>query len=296
MITVMAATGRIGKRITESLLASGEKVRALGRSESKLAGLKKAGAEIFAGEATDAEFLTKAFRGADAVYTLLPYDQHETDYYAQQNRVGEAVVQAVRASGVRRVVFLSSIGGDLPAGTGMILSMHLQEMRLRDLKGIDVAILRPGPFFENLLGVVELIKHEGINGDAFAPDIPLPMISTRDIADAAVKALKVRDWSGVVVRELQGQRDISFAEATRIIGTRIGKPDLAYVQFPYDELAKTLAQFGFSEHIGALEAEVARAANDGLLLKSRGARTAANTTATPFEEFADEFTRVYRAC
>lgn len=63
----MGATGHTGKKITETLLKAGEKVRALGRSESKLAELKSAGAEALTGDTTDAAFLAKAFRGADAV-------------------------------------------------------------------------------------------------------------------------------------------------------------------------------------------------------------------------------------
>jgi len=59
--------------------------------------------------------------------------------------------------------------------------MHAQEERLRRLEGTNVLILRPGPFFENLYGILELIKHEGISGDAFAPDVPLPMIATREV-------------------------------------------------------------------------------------------------------------------
>jgi uncharacterized protein YbjT (DUF2867 family) len=54
MITVMGATGHTGKKITEALLNAGEKVRALGRSESKIAELKRAGAEALIGDATDA--------------------------------------------------------------------------------------------------------------------------------------------------------------------------------------------------------------------------------------------------
>jgi uncharacterized protein YbjT (DUF2867 family) len=42
MITVMGATGHTGKKITEALLNAGEKVRALGRSESELTELKSA--------------------------------------------------------------------------------------------------------------------------------------------------------------------------------------------------------------------------------------------------------------
>jgi uncharacterized protein YbjT (DUF2867 family) len=120
------------------------------------------------------------------------------------------------------------------------------------------------------------------------------MIATRDIADVAAKALKARNWTGTVVRELRGQRDISFAEATRIIGERIGQPDLKYVQFPYADTVKALTQFGFSENIATLEVEVARAANEGRIV-SRERRTAADTTATPFEEFADELGRAYQA-
>jgi uncharacterized protein YbjT (DUF2867 family) len=294
MITVMAATGRIGKRTIELLLSAGEKVRALGRSVSKLSELRNAGAETLTGEATDAAFLTSAFRGAAAVYTLLPYDAQESDYYTQQSRVGEAIIEAVRRSSVRHVVFLSSIGADQPAGTGMIMSMHAQEERLRGLKDTNVLILRPGPFFENLYGLLELIKQEGISGDAFAPDLPLPMIATGDIADAAAKALQARDWNGIVVRELLGQRDISFAEATRIIGERIGQPDLRYVQFPYADTVKALTQFGFSENIATLEVAVACAANEGRIA-SRERRNPKNTTATRFEDFADELARVYQA-
>src|SRR5688572_15531290 len=74
------ATGHTGKKITEALLEAGERVRALGRSESKLAELKGAGAEVLTGDTSDAAFLAKAFRGADGVYTLLPTDRQSPDY------------------------------------------------------------------------------------------------------------------------------------------------------------------------------------------------------------------------
>jgi uncharacterized protein YbjT (DUF2867 family) len=115
------------------------------------------------------------------------------------------------------------------------------------------------------------------------------MVATRDIADVAAKALKAC-WNGIVVRELLGQRDISFAEATRIIG----KPGLEYLQFPYAEMVEALTQFGFSENIATLEVEVARAANEGRI-KAREGRNAENTTPTRFEDFADELAAAYHA-
>ena len=127
MITVMGATGNTGRKITESLLKAGEKVRALGRSESKLAELKRAGAEVLAGDTNDAAFLTKAFRGVDAVYTLLPTDQRAPDYRAEQDRQGEAIEKAIRDSGVRFVVALSSMGADLSGRTGVIAGSHARK-------------------------------------------------------------------------------------------------------------------------------------------------------------------------
>jgi uncharacterized protein YbjT (DUF2867 family) len=112
----------------------------------------------------------------------------------------------MRNSGVRYVVFLSSIGADLSDGTGPIAGLHAQEERLRTLPDLNVLILRPAPFFENFYAILGLIKHQGINGGAVAPDLRLPMIATRDIAEVAARALKARAWTGIVVRELLGAR------------------------------------------------------------------------------------------
>ena len=101
------------------------------------------------GDASDASFLARAFAGAETAYTLIPPDVRATDFRAHQDRVGEATVQALRQAGVKRVVFLSSVGADLPAGTGPIAGLHAQEERLRKL-GVAVLLLRPGYFFENL--------------------------------------------------------------------------------------------------------------------------------------------------
>ena len=46
------------------------------------------------------------------------------------------------------------------------------------------------------------------------------MIATRDIATVAAGRC-ARDWRGTVVRELLGLRDLTFAEVTRILGTRL---------------------------------------------------------------------------
>ena len=292
MITVMGATGHTGKKITESLLDDGETVRALGRSADKLAELQSAGAETRIGDTNDAEFLTEAFRGSDAVYALLPTNPSVPDYRAEQDRQGEAIVSAIRNSGVKYVVALSSVGAELSEGTGVILGLHAQEERLKHLPETNILLLRPVSFFENFYNSLALIKYEGINGDSVIPDLPVPMVATRDIADVTAKALRRRDWKGVVVRELLGPRDLSNAEATRIIGEHIGKPDLKYVQFSDEDQIRAFVSAGLSESFANLYVEMTRAFNNGTLKPKRSPE---NTTPTQFEDFAPELARAYQA-
>jgi uncharacterized protein YbjT (DUF2867 family) len=296
MITVMGATGHTGHRIAETLLRAGEKVRVLGRSKAKLAPFEKAGAEALAGQVTDAKYLARAFAGADAVYTLLASNVASPDYRRDQDEQGEAIVQALRDAKVGHVVLLSSVGADKPSGTGPIAGLHAQEERLEKLAplGTNVLALRPGYFFENFHSALPLIKHQGINAGALAPDVAIPMIATRDIADVAAKALRARDWKGIVVRELSGPRDLSQAEATRILGQRLGKADVRYVQLPYEEMAAALAKAGLSANVAGLYVEMERAMNEGRVVSLEG-RTPQNTTPTRFEDFVGELVEAYAA-
>ena len=111
--------------------------------------------------------------------------------------------------------------------------------------------------------------------------------------EVAARALRQRDWHGVVVKELLGERDLTFAEATRIIGARIGRPDLPYVQFPYDDFRASLVQMGISPSVAGLYAEMARAINDGRIRSLEGRRPE-NTTPTTFEAFADTLMPAYQ--
>src|SRR5262245_41995168 len=294
MITVMGATGQVGSEVVRRLRSQGQTVRALGRSEGKLADLRAAGAETLAGDAGDAAFLARAFAGASAAFTLLPPDVTSTDYRGLQDRHGEAIVRAVVQSGVKSVVLLSSIGADQPSGTGPIAGLHAHEARMRAVRGVDVLALRPAFFLENFLASLPVVKHQGVLADAVAPDVALPMIATRDIAAAAASALVARDFHGFVVRELLGERDLTHAEVARVLGAAIGRPDLAYVQVPYDEMVAALVGAGLSADVSRLYVEMSRSFNEGKVRSVEG-RSAANTTPTRIEDFAPGFAEAYRA-
>jgi uncharacterized protein YbjT (DUF2867 family) len=285
MITLMGASGNTGKRIAHALLNEGEKVRALGRSRIKLAELEHLGADVRVGDTADAGFLTEAFRGSDAAYTLLPTDRRSPDYRARQDQEGQAIVHAIRASGVPYVVALSSLGAELSEGTGVIAGLHAQEERLKELGEINLLILRPVSFFENFLDGLEQAKQQGNIVDSVMPDLPVPMIAASDIAEAATKALRTRDWKGVVVRELLGPGELTYREATRILGGAIDEPNLEYVQLPGPEMINVLVEAGLSESFASLYVEMTLAFNKGTVKPLHG-RNAENTTTTRFKEFA----------
>lgn len=289
----MGATGNTGKAITLALLRDGHRVRALGRSEQRLADLAAAGAETLAGDPADPAFLTGAFSGADAVYTLLPTDPTRPDVTAQVARLGAAIVTAAAAAEVPYLVALSSLGAESEADTGFITTLHAQEARLRTLTGTNVLFLRPGLFFESFHPALEVIQQAGVNADVVDPDVPVPMVATRDVAAVAAAALSARDWTGVAVREVLGPRDLTYAEVTTIIGDRIGRPDLPYVRLPEAELAGMLAGAGMSEEAADLHVRMGRALSDGTV-RSRG-RTPESTTPTRFEDFAEELAQAYVA-
>jgi uncharacterized protein YbjT (DUF2867 family) len=295
MFIVMGATGQTGGATARALLEADEDVRAIGRSADRLAELESAGAETRAGDAGDPTFLADAFRGADAVYALLPIAPEVPDWHAHQARLGEAIVTAVRDAGVPYVVAVSSVGADVPAGTGFLTGFYAQEERLRTLTDVaHVLALRPGAYFENAYGWLPVIAEQGVMADSVAPDSPLPMVATRDVGAVAAGALRARDWTGFAVRELLGPRDLTYAEIAGMIGAAIERPGLPYVQIPEDDLRAALQAAGWSADAARLQVEMNRAFSHGSVAARQG-RTPATTTPTQFEDFAADLALAYPA-
>jgi uncharacterized protein YbjT (DUF2867 family) len=120
------------------------------------------------------------------------------------------------------------------------------------------------------------------------------MIATRDIGNAAADALVRLEFRGKQTRELQGDRDLNYAEVAAIIGKAIGKPSLGYVQAPDDQMRAAMTQMGMTANFVGLILEMAGALNSGHM-KALEPRSATNTTPTSFETFVEEeFAAAYR--
>jgi uncharacterized protein YbjT (DUF2867 family) len=289
MYVILGASGNTGSIIADSLLSKSKKVRVVGRDSARLKRFVRKGAEAFTGDVSDAVALTKAFRGARAAYLLLPPITSRED----QERESDAIAKAVTESGLRYAVYLSSYGAHVPEGTGPVTGLHSSEQKLNAVGGLNVLHLRAAYFMENNLAAISMIQEMGIFGHALLPDLKLPMIATRDVGDYAAQRLLDLDFSGKQTRELLGERDLSMAEATAIIARGIGKPDLRYEQFPYDQVQQVLEQMGMPQKKAAVYIEMFEAINAGLLA-AQEQRSTENSTPTSFEKFVrDVFAPAY---
>jgi uncharacterized protein YbjT (DUF2867 family) len=294
MYVVLGATGHTGSIIANTLLLKGERVRVVGREASRLERFVRKGAEAFVASVSDAAMLTKALRGARAAYLLVPPNMASPDYRADQEGESDAIAKAVKDSDLHYAVFLSSYAAHVPDGTGPIAGLHSAEQKLNAIGALNVLYLRAGYFMENNLLAIGMIQAMGIFGHALLPDLKLPMIATRDIGDYAAGRLLKLDFAGKQTRELLGDRDISMSEATAIIARGIGKPDLRYVQFPYDQVQQVMMQMGLQPKTAALFIEMYKAINEGIVA-AQEPRSAENTTPTSFEKFVqDVFVPTYQ--
>jgi len=287
MIAILGATGNVGGKIAALLSKKNEPIRVISRSTDRLRPLASKTVTGFAGDATDTDFLLKAFTGVDAVFALIPPNPTAPDFMRYADTIGESIARALEIAKVRHVVYLSSVGADLAGGgTGPIKALHNMEERLNRIKGLNVVHLRAGYFMENLFWNLDLIKAKGITGSAIRGDLRLAMIATKDIAAYAAERLAKRDFIGSSVRNLLGERDLTLTEVTSIIGDKLSKPNLSYVVFPYDDAEKAMIGMGLSPDMSRTYVEMARAFNDGKIKPEKRARE--NTTVTSIESFCDE--------
>lgn len=294
MFVITGATGNTGKIIATKLLEAGKKVKLIGRDPEKAKELISMGAEFAQGTLENVEFLTTAFRGAEAVYAMIPPAYTEPDFYAFQQKTADNLAAAIKNSGVKYVVTLSSLGAQLPEDTGVVFGLHYMEEEFNKIEGLNVLHLRPTFFMENLFGQIPLIKESGIMGSPVLSSLKMPMIATVDIGNYGAKRLLALDFSGKSAQYLLGERDLTYPEIASILGKATGKPNLTYIEFPFEGMIASMVQMGVGESMANRMALFLKIANTGRI--SDGViRDAESTTPTSIEEFAKTFAFVYNS-
>ena len=160
MIAITGITGRIGGQLADRLLAAGVAVRAVVRDPRKAQAWATKGCQLAVADLADTAALTEAFRGTEAVFVLLPpiFDPHPG--FLEAYAVANAVRDAVRAAGVGKVLYLSTVGAQ--AKQTNLLSQHTIGEAVFGQLNIPVTYLRPAWFLENTAWDIASARDQGV--------------------------------------------------------------------------------------------------------------------------------------
>jgi uncharacterized protein YbjT (DUF2867 family) len=156
---VTGATGYVGGRLVPRLLDEGFAVRALARTPDKLAGVPwRDKIDVARGDLTDAASLTDAFADVDVVYYLVHSMGTAKDFAADERRAAENVVTAARATGVRRIVYLSGLHPE-SAQLSPHLASRTKVGEILIASGIETVVLQAGVVVGSGSASFEMIRH-----------------------------------------------------------------------------------------------------------------------------------------
>jgi nucleoside-diphosphate-sugar epimerase len=233
-VLVTGATGFIGGRLVERLvLEHGAEVRALVRNLAAAARLARFPVAVLRGDVTSAPDLAVAIQGCDMVFHCAYGTSGSQKHRAWVNREGtRRVLEASRASGVGRIVYLSTLmvygqteDGDLdetaprrPFGNAYSDS-KLEAERIALSSGLPVAVLQPTAVYGPYGGVwteavIKSLKTgrqilvnggDGLGNAVYVDDLVSAMLLAA-VREAAVgEAFLISGQEPVTWRELYGR-------------------------------------------------------------------------------------------
>ena len=221
MYAITGITGRVGGIAARALLAQGQQVRAIMRDEAKGAAWAAQGCGIALAEIDDAQALTAAFTGADAVFLMTPPDFDPEPGFPQTRAILNAVSVAIDAARPGKVVFLSTVGAQAKQ-ENLLTNATIMEEGLRKLS-VPVTLLRPAWFMENFAWDVNAAKAGTVPSYLQPLDHPIPMAATADIGEAAADLLRAT-WIGTRIVELEAARRYSANDVAEAFARELGHP------------------------------------------------------------------------
>jgi NAD(P)H dehydrogenase (quinone) len=215
MILVTGAGGKTGKAVIKTLLARGATVRAFVRSNAHKAVMTAMGvSDVVAGAMDDPVSLSRAARGADAIYHICPnVSPHEVAF-------AKALISAARDSGVSRLVYHSVLHPQIEA-----MPHHWSKLRVEEMlftSGLDVTILQPTAYMQNSLTEWDRMVGDGIYRVPYPIGTRLSLVDLEDVAEAAARVLTDDGHSGATY-ELVGTPPLSQIEIAEAFGYALNK-------------------------------------------------------------------------
>lgn len=275
MYVVAGVTGNTGAVVARTLLQAGHKVRVIVRSAEKGQPWQAQGAEVAIADVGDAAALSTALSGAHSAYLMLPPDYSTTDFMGRAHRIIEAMVTAVKQSGIGHITLLSSVGAQHEHGTGVVRSLYQAERALCEA-GVGLAAIRAGYFMENWGMVLPAVFGQGVLPSFLTAHVAIPMVATADIGTLAAQAMLGYKSRHRII-ELAGPKDYSPNEVAEVLAQLTGKA-VQVIEVPEPGMVPGLLQAGLTQNMAELMAELNVAINRGHASQEPGTERVHGTT------------------
>lgn len=289
---ITGSLGNISKPLAEKLVAAGHTVTIISSKAEKVAKIEALGAKAAIGSIEDIGFLTQIFKGADAIYTMVPPNFGSGSWKEYIAGIGNNYAVAIKASGVKNIVNLSSMGAHMQEGCGPVSGLFFVEKALNGLEGVNVKHLRPGFFYPNFMANIQMIKHMGVIGGNYGEGTKLVISHTGDIAEAAAEELLNLSFKGKSVRYVISDEKTTN-EVAAILGAAIGKPDLPWVNFKDEDTLGGMLQAGLPEDTAKNYTEMGAAMRSGEMAADYNKNRPAVFGKTKLKDFAPAFASAY---
>ncbi|WP_437852338.1 NmrA family NAD(P)-binding protein [Sorangium sp. So ce363] len=231
------------------------------RDAAKGQAWKAKGADVAVAQLGDVAAVARALEGVKGAYLLSPPSVASDDPLGESRAQVDAMAQAIAASAVPHVVFLSSIAAHHAEGTGPIVTVHHAEERLSAVAR-GVTFVRPAYFLENWRSVFAAVKGDGVLPSFLQPGRAFPMVATEDIGRVAAERLLVGP-AGRRVIELAGPEDYTPEAIARALGEVLIGREARVVHLPLEQVAPVLTSFGVSAPMAALYRELYASLHSG---------------------------------
>jgi uncharacterized protein YbjT (DUF2867 family) len=291
-IIITGSLGHISKPLVEKLIAGKHDVTVISSNAERISGIEALGATAAIGSVSDLAFVTRTFKGADAVYTMVPPTFSASDWKQHIAGIGKIYAQAIASAGVKNVVNLSSMGAHMPDGCGPVSGLYYVEQALNALEGVNVKHLRPGFFYYNFFGNMGMIKHMGIIGGNYGESAKLVLANPADIADVASEELSNLSFKGKSIRYIASDEKTTD-EVASILGKAIGKPDLKWINFTDEDTVGGMLQNGLPLDVAKNYAEMGAAMRSGEMAAEYNSSRPETFGKINFEAFAPVFAAAY---
>lgn len=290
-IIITGSLGHISKPLTEELIQKGHDVVVISSKPEKQKDIEALGATAAIGSVEDVAFLTNTFKGADVAYCMTPPDFSKQDPIAYYNQMGHIYKDAIKASGVKRAIYLSSFGAHNSSGVGLIVGSHNVEQALGKLKDVAITFMRPTSFYYNFYSLVPMIKNAGFIAANYGGDDVLQMVAPKDIA-AAIADETAMPKNGHSVRYVCSD-ERTCNEVASVLGAAIGKPDLKWNLISDEQMQAGMEGAGLPKVAAAQLTEMYAGLHNGKMADDYLKNPPAEMGKTKLEEFAKEFAAAF---